>query len=218
MAVRTASINYWNGCQNSDTTHPTDMCASSNFAQLWIHLISSKSQAAVTYGAILPSNHNGYMSELNSTDTSVMFNTAICYVSGLTYCGQDRMVSAPNATFQTMWGRGIAATTQTASNGAVAPLGSLTFGYSNSAGTMVPAAAQFAFIIDPATGLTYQPFNRVPLTTAYSNATTTASTSPDGPGHLSGQTMIIDCDGMYQAASTGGLRFQATGPTMTAFS
>ena len=29
--------------------------------------------------------------------------------------------------------------------------------------------------------------------------------------------MIIDCDGMYQAASTGGLRFETTGPTMTAF-
>ena len=212
------SINYWNGCQNSDTTHPTDMCASSNFAQLWIHLIGSESQAAVTYGAILPSNNNGYVSELNSTDTSVMFNTAICYVSGLTYCGYDRIISAPNATFQTMWSRGIAATTQTASNGAVAPLGSLTFGYSNTAGTLVPAAAQFSWINDPTTGLVYEPFNRVPLTTAFSMASVTPQSITGWSwAILSGQTMIIDCDGMYQAASTGGLRFQTTGPTMTAF-
>ncbi len=212
------SINYWNGCQNSDLTHPTDMCAASNFAQIWIHLFGSEVQAAATYGALLPSNNNGFVSEINSTDTSVLFNSGICYVNGLTYCGNSRTISAPNATFQVMWADGIAVTTQTASNGAVAPLGSLTFGYSTSAGTQVPAAAQFAIIADPATGLVYEPFNRVPLTSTYSNATVTPSNITGWSwAILSGQTMIIECDGMYQAAATGGLRFEVTGPTMTNF-
>jgi len=199
-------------------THPTDMCAASNFAQIWIHLFGSEVQAAATYGALLPSNNNGFVSEINSTDTSVLFNSGICYVNGLTYCGNSRTISAPNATFQVMWAYGIAVTTQTASNGAVAPLGSLTFGYSTSAGTQVPAAAQFAIIADPATGLVYEPFNRVPLTSTYSNATVTPSNITGWSwAILSGQTMIIECDGMYQAAATGGLRFEVTGPTMTNF-
>ena len=148
------SVNYWNGIQNSDFTHPTDMGAGANFAQWWAHINGSEAQASLTFGANQVPYQNGFISFIDGTDTSSINGLAsICYATGVTYCGIERLVSAPAATFQSMWARGIAATTQTASNGAVAPLGSLTFGYSNTAGTQVPAAAQFSWINDPATGL-----------------------------------------------------------------
>jgi hypothetical protein len=60
--------------------------------------------------------------------------------------------------------------------------------------------------------------NRAVLTGAYSNATVTPSSITGWTWPVSvGQTLTIRCRGMYQAASTGGIRLQATGPTMTAF-
>ncbi len=218
-ASTNTSINYWNGIQNSDFTHPTDMGAGANDAQWWAHFNGSEAQFALTFGANTTPYQNGFISNLDGTDTSALDgNSSICWATGLTNCYNWRVVSAPAATFQSMWAGGIAATTQTASNGAVAPLGSYVQGYSTTAGTQVPAAAQFTTITDPATGLVYNPFNRVPLTASYSNATTSGTniTGWSWP-ILSGQTMILECNGMYQAASTGGLRFEATGPTMTGF-
>ena len=66
-------------------------------------------------------------------------------------------------------------------------------------------------------GMGTQITSRVPLTTAYTNSTTTASSIVGWAWSVyKGQTLIIDCQGDYQAAATGGLRMQITGPAMTA--
>jgi len=169
------SVAYWDGLENSDTTHPTDMGAGSNFSQWWSHINGSEAQSAVTYGANIIPYQNGFVTYLDGTDVSSVEESGICYVASMTWCGRNRTVAASSATFQDMFEDGVVGAAEATVNGAVANAGSYAIGYSTTAGTQVPAAGNLALHIDPATGLVFRPFNRVALTSTYVNATTTPS-------------------------------------------
>jgi len=69
-------------------------------------------------------------------------------------------------------------------------------------------------------GVGSQMMNRAMITPqngAYTNATTGATSIVGWTWTVyKGQTLKVECDGDYQAAATGGLRMQITGPAMTA--
>ena len=225
-ASSNTSINYWNGIQNSDTTHPTDMGAGANFQQWWAHINGSEAQSAQTYGVNTTAYTNGYIAYLDGVDTTSTVDSAICYVASMAWCGSRRLVAASGATFQSIFQDGLVGTavTNVGGNGGVASAGSWGIGSNTTAGTMNPTTTQLSMVVDATNHQMQRPYNVVVLTAAYTNATTGFTAVADATPHTlqfavnASETMVVECDLIYQAASSGGLMIEWTGPASpTAF-
>lgn len=220
------ALAYAQGLFNSDTTHPSDGGALVNSAQLINHLFGRYPLFAQSFGSqltgqtnsqVLAAYQSGYAFFSNPTDTNTSFNGVICSAASLATCNWWRQATWPAATYSSTAFQGTVGAATTMPQGGVCPTGSIFFGYGGNS-AWIPATFPVCIDLTSNAGVIYETASRPVLTTAYSNSTTTASSITGWSWNmLANQTLVIECDGMYQAASTGGLRFQATGPTMTNF-
>jgi hypothetical protein len=215
------SVAYWAGLMNSDTTHPTDTSAASNFAQWWQHIFGSTPQVVSTMGVYQNCYTNGCVAAVDGLDTTSTMDSYVCYVTSMAWCGGRRFVAASGATFQSIVQDGVVGTAVTGigANGGVASAGSWGIGSNTTAGTQTPTLTNLSIVVDATNHIVQHPYNTVVLTAAYTNATTTFSTVQDATPHVlafavnANQTIVVRCKLMYQAsATTDGLIVQWTGP------
>ena len=208
------AANYSGGYLNSDTTHPSDMGAAFNFTQFWQHFFGREAQGGLTLGTRLGGYTSGTLGLGNIQDTAASLIGAGCTVNGLTNCDLARLLIAPNNTFTSnafISGVGIGTTMV---NSGYANAGSLVITDNTTNGLWNDHNIPMDLAVDT-NGLVWRPANRVFLSAAYTNATTsfTNVTGLSYPIQVN-QHLHIRCDLMYNvSATTDGIITSWTGPS-----